>query len=559
VDWVQDAKSQIIRYQYGGPFHRSLNPANPFFSALGLTTNLDILQYMENAGQMQEFWPGRSDPVLQGYADWIDRTAAGELPPAPPRPRGRERDVVITTWDAADETAFVHDVISTDKRNPTVNAGGEIYGGEFHNDTFAIVDPVANTDELIPIPTLVDRSLIPTFTRTSGWTDPSPTWGVEQIIEDRVRPNGITMDQKGRVWNTANIHNALPSFCQSPTNKYAQIDPIGGNGGLDYAVYDPATESWELINTCAGGQHATMAVDGSNKVFMNAGNSRFLWVDADVWDATHDEEASSGWCRLFYDVDGDGRGDTSFPVTGGAYGPQQSPLDGSIWGAVQTVPGRIIRLDLGDNPPETCVGEAYNVPFHEFPSDDPDGQSGFFSRGIDVDSDGVVWTGLAGSGHLASFDRRKCKGPLTGPEALTGDHCREGWTLFRTPGPKLRNTPFSADFHYYNFVDKYGVFGLGKDLPLINGTNSDSVHALVNAKQGKKAKTSDWLTFRLPYPVGGLYQRGMDVRIDDPKGGWKGRGLWVTNGTRAVWFNEFGKGSRGLFARFQLRPNPLAD
>jgi hypothetical protein len=32
--------------------------------------------------------------ALTMYADWSDRIAAGELPPAPPRPRGRERDVV---------------------------------------------------------------------------------------------------------------------------------------------------------------------------------------------------------------------------------------------------------------------------------------------------------------------------------------------------------------------------------------------------------------------------------------------------------------------------------
>ena len=50
--------------------------------------------------------------------------------------------------------------------------------------------------------------------------------------------------------------------------------------------------------------------------------------------------------------------------------------------------------------------------------------------------DGVVWTVLA-SGHFASFDRRKCKGPLNGPTA-TGQQCPEGWTLYRTPGPSFQ-------------------------------------------------------------------------------------------------------------------------
>ena len=35
------------------------------------------------------------------FADWTDRIAAGEVPPAPPRPQGIERNVVITEWDWA--------------------------------------------------------------------------------------------------------------------------------------------------------------------------------------------------------------------------------------------------------------------------------------------------------------------------------------------------------------------------------------------------------------------------------------------------------------------------
>src|SRR5688572_30855968 len=51
-----------------------------------------------------------------------DRIAAGEVPPAPPRPQGLERNVVVTQWDWADPKAYLHDVVSTDRRNPRVNA-----------------------------------------------------------------------------------------------------------------------------------------------------------------------------------------------------------------------------------------------------------------------------------------------------------------------------------------------------------------------------------------------------------------------------------------------------
>src|SRR5687767_2240009 len=64
---------------------------------------------------------------LAMFADWTDRIAAGEVPEAPPRPQGVERNVVITVWDWSDDKGFVHDTISTDKRNPTLNGNGLIY------------------------------------------------------------------------------------------------------------------------------------------------------------------------------------------------------------------------------------------------------------------------------------------------------------------------------------------------------------------------------------------------------------------------------------------------
>ena len=61
------------------------------------------------------------------YADWTDRIAAGEVPEAPPRPQGVERNVVVSLWDWSTPEGFVHDTASTDKRNPTVNANGPVY------------------------------------------------------------------------------------------------------------------------------------------------------------------------------------------------------------------------------------------------------------------------------------------------------------------------------------------------------------------------------------------------------------------------------------------------
>src|SRR4029079_11864273 len=120
----------------------------------------------------------------------------------------------------------------------------------------------------------------------------------------------------------------------------------------------------------------------------------------------------------------------------------------------------------------------------------------------------------AGTGALASFDRRKCK-VLNGSTA-TGDHCREGWTIYQTPsGPQLKgfNRPGNADFHYYNWVDQFNMLGLGKNIPIVNGSNSDAMYALVNGQ---------WVTIRIPYPISAGYTKGLDGRVDDPKTGWKG-------------------------------------
>ena len=91
--------------------------------------------------------------ALGMYADWTDRIAKGELPSATPaRPQGKERNVVITMWDWADPKVYLHDEIASDKRNPTVNANGPIYGAlEESGDYFPVIDPKTNTASMIKL------------------------------------------------------------------------------------------------------------------------------------------------------------------------------------------------------------------------------------------------------------------------------------------------------------------------------------------------------------------------------------------------------------------------
>ena len=105
------------------------------------------------------------------------------------------------------------------------------------------------------------------------------------------------------------------------------------------------------------------------------------------------------------------------------YGVVPSPVDDSVWGVAERFPGYLVRVDRGKNPPQSCMTEIYKVP-----------EPGFDPRGVDIDTNGVVWTALAASSHLASFDRRKCKA-ITGPRKVDGSECAEGWTLYQTTGP----------------------------------------------------------------------------------------------------------------------------
>ena len=91
--------------------------------------------------------------------------------------------------------------------------------------------------------------------------------------------------------------------------------------------------------------------------------------------------------------------------------------------------------------------------------------------------------------------------------------------------------------------------GLGRNVPIANGTKSDSLLALL-------PETGHIVTIRVPYPLG-FYQRGLDGRIDDPDIGWKGRALWASNNTSVLQLIE--DTGRGDIMKFQLRDHPLDE
>ena len=492
--------------------------------------------------------------ALAMYADWTDRVARGELPQAAPsRPQGKERDVVVTMWDWADPKAYLHDEIASDKRNPTVNPNGPIYGAlEESADYYPVIDPKTNAASQVK---LAPRD---PDTPSAGDQPPaanSPYWGDEAIWKSKTTVHSFAMDKQGRVWGAARIRaGATPAWCrQGSDHPSAKLLPVNQSArGL--LMYDPRTQKVTAIDTCFSWGHLNF--DDNDVLWSSFGPAGVEgWFDVKAWDKTHDEKTSQGWSAFILDNNGNGKRDAYTEPNQPAdptkdrrlnvqfYGDSPAP-DGSVWGSVQGMPGAVVRFVPGSHPPETSLAEYYEVPW----KNDKAAVQGFAPRGMDVDSKGVVWTVLS-SGHLASFDRSKCKGQLSGPNA-TGQHCPEGWTLYPLPGPNYKGAVenASAESAYYDFVDRFDLLGVGKDIPIVTGNLSEGLLALVNGK---------FMMFRVPYPMG-FFAKGMDGRIDDPNGGWKGKGLYTSISTRAPFHQEGGKGTTSKLVKFQVRPNPLA-
>ncbi len=484
--------------------------------------------------------------ALAMFADWTDRIAGGEVPPAPPRPQGLERNVVITQWDWADPKAYLHDQVSTDRRNPTLNANGLIYGSlELSADYLPVLDPVRHTISQVKL-TVRDPNTPPT---SPTMPQPSPYWGEEAIWTSKNNVHNPMFDEKGRVWITSAVRPAQnPDFCRDgSSHPSAKLYPLNA-AGRHLAVYDPKTKQITHISTCFGTHHLMFAEDANRTLWTSGGGQVVGWLNTKMFDETHDEAKSQGWTALVMDTNGNGKRDAyvepNQPLDaakdkrfGGAFYAVAPAPDGSIWGSVLGFPGAVVRLNPGSNPPQTALAEVYEPPM-----------PGYSPRGGDVDRNGVYWTALA-SGHMASFDRRKCKAPLNGPKA-TGQHCPEGWTLYPEPLPQLKGVtdPGSAEASYYTWVDWHDSSGFGANTPIDTGNASEGLLVL---KDGK------WIVLRVPYPTG-FYTKWMDGRIDDPKAGWKGKGLWATVSTRTPFHMETGKGTTSKVMHFQLRPDPLA-
>ena len=487
------------------------------------------------------------------FGDWTQRIANGELPKVrPSRPSGLERNVVVTSWEWSAEKHYLHDLIASDRRNPRVNANGPVYGSpEYATDNMPILDPKTHKVTYFKMPVRdadMPLSLGPGHAAAVKPTAPSAYWGDEAIWDTRANNHNAMLDRRGRVWIAASVRGMdNPEYCKKGSDHpSAKVFPLD-RSGRQVAVFEPKTKKYTFVDTCFGTHHPQFGYDRDNTLWLSGTGQVAGWINTRIFDETGDAAKAQGWSPFVLDLNGNGRRDDGWTEPGkpeagrdmrvnpgsGPYAVMPHPKDGSVWSTVGVFGGApgFMRFD-----PKTQLSQFYQLP-----------PQALGVRGGDIDANGVLW-GSGSNGHLISFDRSKCKAPLNGPNA-TGNHCPEGFAFHRYPGPGFEgHEKNSVEASYYTWVDHHNVVGLGENVPISTANLNDGFVALVDGKM---------VLLQVPFPLG-FYAKGFDGRIDDPKAGWKGRGLWSTNGDRTPWLMEGGKGSKPRAVHIQVRPNPLA-
>jgi hypothetical protein len=572
ADWIDAIKQNGCGncHQAGGALMRSLDPAAVGVSYKDSRAAWAARLRMGQAGGAMVAGAGRlmtnDGGLLARLANWTDRIGAGEVPKQrPDRPQGVERNIVATVWDWSRPTAYLHDLIGTDRRKPTVNGWGALYGAmELSTDWVPILDPVLHTATETKMPVKVATT--PRSSTVNAAPSPWRFWGDRALWDTQVNAHTNMMDGEGRVWWAATLRPQWeqPAFCQKgsdhPSAKAFPLERASGDAtnttnfvqnARGVTMYDPKTKQWAFVDTCFGTHHLNFGYDADNTLYLaNNGGPQVGWVNTRLFLETGDSAKAQGWTAFVVDTNGNGKRD-DYVEPGAAvdpgkdkrfnlgfYGIAVNRNDGTVWGSNTSGRGWIVRVDLGSNPPLTALTEAYQLPAAEFGI-----------RGMDLDSKGIAWAAGAG-GNLISFDRSKCR-IRNGPTA-TGDHCPEGFRLYPLPGPRFDGVdgPLgTVASPYYVWVDIHDILGLGRDTVIVLDNQSDGVQAFANGK---------WIHLAVPYPMG-FFTKGFEGRIDDPNGGWNARGLWGTYGGRAPWHSEGGKGTPPYAVQFQLRPHPLAN
>ena len=263
--------------------------------------------------------------------------------------KGLERNVVITVWDWADPKTYLHDEIATDKRNPTVNAYGSLYGAtENSTDIVPILDPVKSIATTVKLPVRDPKT--PSAINAVQMFAPSRMWGDEKLWNAQTIPHSLMLDEKARVWYAARIrapNNPGLSARRAPTIRRRKLFPIT-TSNRQVSMLDPATKKFTLVDTCFPTHHVQFGFDANRTLWTSSGGigaDVLGWVNTKMLEETGDEAKSQGWTPFILDTNGNGKRDEGYVEPNQPVDPTKDKRIRVGFYSIAPSPGR--RLDLG--------------------------------------------------------------------------------------------------------------------------------------------------------------------------------------------------------------------
>ena len=321
-------------------------------------------------------------------------------------------------------------------------------------------------------------------------------------------------------------------------------------------MYDPKSGKLTHISTCFSTHHLMFAEDANNTLWTSGGGQVVGWLNTKMFDETGDEEKSQGWTALILDTNGNGKRD-DYVEPNQPVDPAKDKRFGSAFYAVVAGAGRIgvgfgarfsgrdrAPRSPGRNPPKPRSRRSIEPPLNN-----PASGAGFLA---------------ARHGHRSQ--RRRVGGTRQRPHGELRSAQVQG------PAQRSdRNRPALSrrvDVLHGAAAAAEGRHRLraARRRATTRGSISSTRPAWARTRRSTPAtrprallalKDGKFVVLRVPYPTG-FYTKWMDGRIDDPKAGWKGKGLWATVSTRAPFHMETGKGTTSKVLHFQMRPDPLA-
>ena len=446
---------------------------------------------------------------------------------------------------------YLHDEISTDKRNPTVNANGLIFGAtEESTDLFPVLDPINHKATQVKMPVRDPK----TPSSKDNATAPSPYWGDEIIWDSKTSMHNPMFDEKGRVWFTSRVRSPdNPAFCKKGSeHPSAMMFPLE-RSNRQLSMYEPETGKITLISTCFQTHHLVFAEDANNTLWTSAGGPQsgvIGWLNRKMFEETGDEEKSQGWTALMLDTNGNGKRDDYVEPNEPVDPAKDKRINAAIYSVArksgrQQYLGHIARLSRLRRPPQSRDQIHRRPLWRKSLSRRQPGYGPAWWRhrpqwrvlGILIERPSRQ---LRPAQMQGASERAQCDGKTLsrGLDAVSVSRTSDG----RCDGARVCRSELLYLGRPIRHVRS------GKNVPIATGNANESLLALVDGK---------FVNLRVPYPMG-FYSKWMDGRVDDANAGWKGKAIWATYSTRTPFHIEGGKGTTSKVVKLQLRPDPLA-